>query len=91
MIAPLPTLRSSPRQPSLRGASATKQSSFLAATKEAGLLRFARNDGGYFGPEIVFDDPSGADCMPGGVSPCGLEAGAPPLLPVVIGPVGPCG
>ena len=24
------------------------------------------------------DDPAGADCMPGGVSPCGLEAGAPP-------------
>src|SRR5262245_20733138 len=44
----------------------------------------------YFGPEIVFDDPSGAACMPGGVWPCGLSAGAPPW-PVVIGPVGPCG
>ena len=56
-------------------------------------LCFRRDDSGavYFGPEIVFEDPSGADCMPGGVSPCGLEAGAPPLLPVVIGPVGPCG
>jgi hypothetical protein len=30
----------------LREAHATKQSSFLAAAKEAGLLRFARNDGG---------------------------------------------
>jgi crossover junction endodeoxyribonuclease RuvC len=29
----------------LRGATATKQSSFLVAAEEAGLLRFARNDG----------------------------------------------
>jgi hypothetical protein len=29
--------------------------------------------------------------MPGGVSPCGLEAGAPPLDLVFIGPVCPCG
>jgi hypothetical protein len=28
---------------------ATKQSSLLAAVKEAGLLRFARNDGGWAG------------------------------------------
>src|SRR5260221_10264927 len=32
-------------QPSLRGALGTKQSSFGAGKKEAGLLRFARNDG----------------------------------------------
>src|SRR5262245_12528203 len=44
----------------------------------------------YFGPEMIFDEPSGADCMLGGVCPCGLSAGAPPS-PVVIGPVGPCG
>ena len=39
---------------------------------------------------IVLPDPFGADCMPGGVSPCGLAAGAPPDL-VLIGPVFPCG
>src|SRR5450756_1850867 len=41
---------------------------------------------GYFfsGSTTVFDEPSGADCMPGGVSPCGVEAGAP-LVVVVIG------
>src|SRR4029450_12674001 len=50
------------------------------------------DEGSYFlsGPEIVFDEPSGAACMLGGVCPCGLSAGAPPV-PVVIGPVGPCG
>jgi hypothetical protein len=32
-------------QASLRGALATKQSSFLIEMKQAGLLRFARNDG----------------------------------------------
>src|SRR5664279_522263 len=42
------------------------------------------------GSTIVFDEPSGAACMPGAVSPCGLEAGAPPDL-VLIGPVQPCG
>src|SRR4051794_14841815 len=31
--------------PSLRGALATKQSSFFVTAKQAGLLRFARNDG----------------------------------------------
>src|ERR1700742_3877603 len=52
-----------------------------------------RDDRNYFlsGPEIVLSDPSGAACMPGGVCPCGLSAGAPPPVPVVIGPVGPCG
>jgi hypothetical protein len=30
------------------------------------------------GSIVVFDEPSGADCIPGGVCPCGLEAGAPP-------------
>jgi len=39
---------------------------------------------------MVFDEPSGAACMPGGVWPCGLSAGAPPVL-VFRGPVGPCG
>jgi len=39
---------------------------------------------------MVFDEPSGAGCIPGGVWPCGLPAGAPPLL-VSTGPVGPCG
>src|SRR5664280_1670620 len=38
------------------------------------------------GSTTVFDEPSGAACMPGAVSPCGLEAGAPPRL-VLIGPV----
>src|SRR5665811_116590 len=42
------------------------------------------------GKTTVFDEPSGAACMPGAVSPCGLEAGAPPLV-VLIGPVQPCG
>src|SRR5665647_2559389 len=42
------------------------------------------------GSTTVFDEPSGAACMPGAVSPCGLEAGAPPGL-VLIGPVQPCG
>jgi hypothetical protein len=32
--------------PSLRGALATKQSSFLFRRAKAGLLRFARNDDG---------------------------------------------
>ncbi len=36
-------------------------------------------------------EPFGADCIPGGVSPCGLEAGAPPVDFVLIGPVLPCG
>ena len=44
----------------------------------------------YFGSTMVFDEPSGAACMPGGDCPWGLSAGAPPL-PVVIGPVQPCG
>ncbi len=44
----------------------------------------------YFGSTMVFEEPSGAGCMPGGDCPCGLSAGAPPL-PVVIGPVRPCG
>jgi hypothetical protein len=34
------------RGPSLRGAQATKQSSLLCRLTKAGLLRFARNDGG---------------------------------------------
>ena len=42
------------------------------------------------GDVIDLDEPSGAACMFGGVSPCGLAAGAPPL-PVVTGPVEPCG
>ena len=42
------------------------------------------------GKATIFDEPSGADCMPGGVSHGGLEAGAPPLV-VLIGPVQPCG
>src|ERR1044072_4909320 len=29
---------------------------------------------------VCFDEPWGADCIPGGVSPCGLDAGAPPDL-----------
>ena len=32
----------------------------------------------YLGSTIVFDDPSGAACILGGVCPCGLSAGAPP-------------
>jgi hypothetical protein len=43
-----------------------------------------------WGATIDFDEPSGAACMAGGVSPCGLAAGAPPL-PVERGPVWPCG
>jgi hypothetical protein len=39
---------------------------------------------------IVLSEPSGADCIPGGVSPWGLDAGAPPDL-VLSGPVFPCG
>jgi hypothetical protein len=31
------------------------------------------------GSVVVFEEPSGADCIPGGVCPCGLEAGAPLL------------
>lgn len=47
--------------------------------------------GRYFsGSTVVLEEPSGADCMPGGVWPCGLSAGAPPV-PVWIGPVQPCG
>jgi len=42
------------------------------------------------GSTMVFDEPSGADCMPGGDWPCGLEAGAPPVV-VLSGPVQPCG
>src|SRR6478736_2914435 len=42
------------------------------------------------GAVVVFDEPSGAACMPGGLCPCGLAAGEPPL-PVSIGPVQPCG
>ena len=36
---------------------------------------------------IGFEEPSGAAMFPGGVSPCGLEAGAPPPLGVVVGAV----
>lgn len=36
-------------------------------------------------------EPFGAACIPGGVSPCGLEAGAPPVDLVSIGPVLSCG
>jgi hypothetical protein len=36
------------------------------------------------------EDHSGATCIAGGVSPCTLDAGAPPA-PVSRGPVGPCG
>jgi hypothetical protein len=36
------------------------------------------------------EEPSGAACMFGGLWPCGLDAGAPPL-PVSSGPVHPCG
>jgi hypothetical protein len=42
------------------------------------------------GDLMDFDEPSGAACMFGGVSPCGLDSGAPPL-PVLSGPVEPCG
>ena len=39
---------------------------------------------------MVLDAPPGAGCMSGGVPPCGLSAGAPPV-PVEFGPVQPCG
>src|ERR1700760_1325937 len=39
---------------------------------------------------VVLDEPSGAACIPGGLCPCGLSAGAPPVV-VSIGPVQPCG
>jgi hypothetical protein len=42
------------------------------------------------GATIVLLDPSGAACMPGGLWPWGLSAGAPPDC-VLIGPVQPCG
>ena len=42
------------------------------------------------GATVVFEEPSGAACIPGGDWPCGLEGGAPPV-PVSIGPVQPCG
>ena len=44
----------------------------------------------FLGAVVVFEEPSGAGCIPGGDSPCGLEAGAPPS-PVLVGPVQPCG
>jgi hypothetical protein len=45
----------------------------------------------YFsGSTTVLVDPSGAACIPGGLWPCGLSAGAPPE-DVLIGPVQPCG
>jgi hypothetical protein len=37
---------------------------------------------------MVLDAPPGAGCMSGGVPPCGLVAGAPPV-PVESGPVQP--
>lgn len=40
---------------------------------------------------IVLSEPLGADCIPGGVSPWGLDAGAPPSDFVSIGPVFPWG
>ena len=42
------------------------------------------------GATTVLVDPSGAGCMPGGLCPCGLSAGAPPDF-VSSGPVQPCG
>src|ERR1700731_1323060 len=44
----------------------------------------------YLPSTIVLEDPSGAACMPGGDWPCGLSAGAPPVV-VSRGPVEPCG
>src|SRR6478609_7642977 len=40
---------------------------------------------------IVLSEPFGADCIPGGVSPWGLDAGAPPTDLVLSGPGFPCG
>ena len=37
------------------------------------------------GATVVFEEPSGAGCIPGGDWPCGLSGGAPPV-PVSIGP-----
>lgn len=42
------------------------------------------------GATVVFVDPSGAGCIPGGLCPWGLSGGAPPE-PVLIGPVQPWG
>jgi hypothetical protein len=44
----------------------------------------------FFGATTVLFDPSGAACIPGGLWPCGLSAGAPPDC-VLIGPVQLCG
>jgi hypothetical protein len=42
------------------------------------------------GDFVDLEEPSGAACMFGGLWPCGLDAGAPPL-PVSSGPVHPWG
>jgi hypothetical protein len=44
----------------------------------------------YRGPGAWDDEPFGAACMPAGVSPSGLDAGAPPDV-VAVGPVLPWG
>src|ERR1039458_8091343 len=64
----------------------------MARTLAPNLVSLYSGCACYFlsGSTTVFDEPSGAACMPGALSPCGLEAGAPPDL-VLIWPVQPCG
>lgn len=69
------------QQLSLFGAN-PKRHSFAVPAGTSSLFGSAR---------IVLSEPFGADCIPGGVSPWGLDAGAPPPDPVLIGPVFPCG
>jgi hypothetical protein len=44
----------------------------------------------FFGSTVCSGMPCGCGCIPGGASPCGLDAGAPPVV-VVVGLVRPCG
>ena len=73
---------SSPRRLERRQASVHK-----AAAAGNPILCVLYSDTVYFlGSTACCGAPCGWGCIPGGVSPCGLDAGAPPVV-VVVGPV----
>lgn len=64
--------RYNPRRPQVRSPSGIEDFGSFEPPLWGGWL------GHHFGSTIVFEDPSGAACIEGGVCPCGLSAGAPP-------------
>src|SRR5665647_902242 len=73
----------------LRGVSLSRRT--LETTFWRGRYVGSRALRAFYRPVVPCDDgPFGVACMPAGVSPCGLDAGAPPDV-VLMGPVGPWG